>query len=82
LKTVVSFLALAIVITILLLPHWRTDTELTGQMRTLATQSQSSIVSAPTTIVHAVIESAVDSAIKIISPEESANEELPAEELI
>ena len=63
LKTAVSCLVALMVVVILALPHWHTNTELTGQMRKLATQSQNKIVSAPATIVYSIIESAIESVI-------------------
>jgi hypothetical protein len=61
LKTAVSCLVALLIVVILALPHWHTNTELTGQMRKLATQSQNNIVSAPATIVYSIIESAIES---------------------
>jgi hypothetical protein len=71
-----------LVVVILALPHWHTDTELTGQMRKLATQSQNKIVSAPSNIVYSIIESAVESVIVTVEKINDTEDWLSAEDSI
>ena len=59
-----SCLVLATVAVVLALPHWRTENESIGQVRTLARKSQERILSAPSSIAYSVIESAVSLAVE------------------